>query len=188
MFWGALAVRRDGSVMVPTDKGLAIRREGAWSVIDEQRGLRAAMTSAVVPNRRIFPVAGSIRATLPGFTTAHTAPSEVSPSQRTLSPPKPSFLVQVRGVPRPSSRAKPIEVPTQRRTGSPAPLRTAVSSTTWTGCGLPRPAASSATTGRLLPDASAASINRHPSSTRRGLSRKTNRGPCGSPTPTGCGA
>ena len=31
IFWGALTVGRDGSVMVPTDKGLAIRREGDWS-------------------------------------------------------------------------------------------------------------------------------------------------------------
>jgi signal transduction histidine kinase len=36
-----------------------------------------------------------MRATLPGFTTAHTAPSEVSPSHRTLSPPSPSFLVRL---------------------------------------------------------------------------------------------
>lgn len=51
VFWGALAVGPDGSVMVPTDKGLAIRREGVWSVIDEQRGLRIAMTSAVLEDR-----------------------------------------------------------------------------------------------------------------------------------------
>ncbi len=46
--WGALTVSRDGSLIVPTDKGLAIRREGRWKVIDEQRGLHAAMTTAVV--------------------------------------------------------------------------------------------------------------------------------------------
>src|ERR1035441_8660717 len=63
--------------------------------------------------RRIFPVAGLTRATLPGFTTAHTVPSDVSPSHRTLSPPRPFFLVQVRGGPPPSNRAKPREVPTQ---------------------------------------------------------------------------
>jgi signal transduction histidine kinase/DNA-binding response OmpR family regulator len=51
IFSGALTAGRDGSVMVPTDKGLAIRREGNWSVIDEQRGLRTAMTSAVVEDR-----------------------------------------------------------------------------------------------------------------------------------------
>ena len=37
--------------MVPTDKGLAIHREGNWRVIDEQRGLRTAMTSAVLEDR-----------------------------------------------------------------------------------------------------------------------------------------
>ena len=37
--------------MVPTDKGLAIRRDGAWRVIDDQRGLRTAMTSAVLEDR-----------------------------------------------------------------------------------------------------------------------------------------
>src|SRR5580692_676769 len=51
VFWGALTVGRDGSVMVPTDKGLAIRREGNWSVINEQRGLHTAMTSAVLEDR-----------------------------------------------------------------------------------------------------------------------------------------
>jgi signal transduction histidine kinase len=51
IFWGALTVGGDGSVMVPTDKGLAIYREGNWRVIDEQRGLRAAITSAVVEDR-----------------------------------------------------------------------------------------------------------------------------------------
>jgi len=51
IFWGALTIGQDGSVMVPTDKGLAIGREGSWSVIDEQRGLRTAMTSAVVEDR-----------------------------------------------------------------------------------------------------------------------------------------
>jgi signal transduction histidine kinase/streptogramin lyase/ActR/RegA family two-component response regulator len=51
IFWGALTLGRDGSVMVPTDKGLAIYREGNWKVIGEQRGLRTAMTSAVVEDR-----------------------------------------------------------------------------------------------------------------------------------------
>ncbi|MGD0047325.1 MAG: ATP-binding protein [Bryobacteraceae bacterium] len=51
IFWGALTTGQDGSVMVPTDKGLAIRRAGKWSVIDEQRGLRTAMTSAVLEDR-----------------------------------------------------------------------------------------------------------------------------------------
>src|ERR1017187_3019316 len=51
IFWGALITGRDGSVMVPTDKGLAIRREGNWTVINEQRGLRSAMASAVWEDR-----------------------------------------------------------------------------------------------------------------------------------------
>ena len=51
IFWGALITGRDGSVMVPTDKGLAVRREGNWTVIDEQHGLRTAMTSAVLEDR-----------------------------------------------------------------------------------------------------------------------------------------
>ena len=51
IYWGALTAGRDGSVMVPTDNGLAIRRQGAWRVIDEQRGLGAAMTSAVLEDR-----------------------------------------------------------------------------------------------------------------------------------------
>jgi signal transduction histidine kinase/ligand-binding sensor domain-containing protein/ActR/RegA family two-component response regulator len=54
MFWGALAVGRDGSVLVPTDEGLAIRQgagAGDWKVIDQQRGLRSAMTSAVLEDR-----------------------------------------------------------------------------------------------------------------------------------------
>ncbi len=51
IFWGALITGRDGSVMVPTDKGLAVRREGNWTVIDERRGLRSAMTSAVLEDR-----------------------------------------------------------------------------------------------------------------------------------------
>jgi signal transduction histidine kinase/ligand-binding sensor domain-containing protein/CheY-like chemotaxis protein len=51
IYWGAVTAGRDGSVLVPTDKGLATRREGAWSLIDERRGLRAAMTSAVVEDR-----------------------------------------------------------------------------------------------------------------------------------------
>jgi signal transduction histidine kinase/AmiR/NasT family two-component response regulator/streptogramin lyase len=50
-YWGALTVDRDGSVMVPTDKGLAIRREGNWSLVGEGTGLRTAMTSAVLKDR-----------------------------------------------------------------------------------------------------------------------------------------
>jgi signal transduction histidine kinase/CheY-like chemotaxis protein len=50
-YWGALAAGRDGAVMVPTDKGLAIHREGHWTVTGEKQGLRTAMTSAVLEDR-----------------------------------------------------------------------------------------------------------------------------------------
>src|ERR1039458_8345844 len=49
-FWGALTVSRDGLVMVPTDKGLALR-DGRWRVIDDQRGLPSAMTAAAIEDR-----------------------------------------------------------------------------------------------------------------------------------------
>ena len=51
IFFGALTVDRDGSVMVPTDHGLAIRRDGIWSLIDQRAGLRTAMTSSVLEDR-----------------------------------------------------------------------------------------------------------------------------------------
>jgi hypothetical protein len=51
VFWGALTAGRDGSVMVPTEKGLAILRQGNWTVLDQQRGLRTSMTSAVLQDR-----------------------------------------------------------------------------------------------------------------------------------------
>ena len=47
-FWGALTLGRDGSVMVPTDKGLAVLREGNWEIVDDYRGLPVAMSSAVL--------------------------------------------------------------------------------------------------------------------------------------------
>ena len=51
IFWGALTTLRDGSLIVPTDNGIAIRRAGGWSVVNEQRGLPAAMASAVLEDR-----------------------------------------------------------------------------------------------------------------------------------------
>jgi signal transduction histidine kinase/CheY-like chemotaxis protein len=51
MFWGAVTTTRDGSVMVPTDQGLAIRNAAGWTMLDRQRGLRSAMTSAVLEDR-----------------------------------------------------------------------------------------------------------------------------------------
>jgi PAS domain S-box-containing protein len=50
-FWGALTLGRDGSIMVPTDRGLAIHTEAGWSVVNRQRGLRNEMTGAVLEDR-----------------------------------------------------------------------------------------------------------------------------------------
>ena len=36
-FWGAITITRDGSVMVPTDQGLAIRSAAGWTVVDRGR-------------------------------------------------------------------------------------------------------------------------------------------------------
>ena len=51
MYWGALSVGPDGELMVPTDKGVAIYQDGQWSLIDESRGLRISMASAVLRDR-----------------------------------------------------------------------------------------------------------------------------------------
>jgi signal transduction histidine kinase/DNA-binding response OmpR family regulator/ligand-binding sensor domain-containing protein len=51
MFWGAVTITRDGSVMVPTDQGLAIRSASGWTVVDRRQGLRIAMTSAALEDR-----------------------------------------------------------------------------------------------------------------------------------------
>ncbi len=51
VFWGAMTEGRDGSIMVPTDRGLAIQRDGNWQLINQQRGLRTSMTSAVLEDR-----------------------------------------------------------------------------------------------------------------------------------------
>ena len=51
MFWGALAIVRDGSIMVASDQGLAIRSRSGWSVVDQQHGLRTSMTSAALEDR-----------------------------------------------------------------------------------------------------------------------------------------
>lgn len=48
MYWGSLTIGADGTVMVPTDKGVALYREGRWSVIDESRGLGSAMATSVL--------------------------------------------------------------------------------------------------------------------------------------------
>jgi signal transduction histidine kinase/DNA-binding response OmpR family regulator len=51
MFWGAITITRDGSVIVPTDQGLAIRSAAGWMVVDRQRGLPSPMTSAALEDR-----------------------------------------------------------------------------------------------------------------------------------------
>ncbi len=50
-FWGALTLGRDGSVMVPTDKGLAIHTAAGWSLVNRERGLHNEMTAAVLEDR-----------------------------------------------------------------------------------------------------------------------------------------
>ncbi len=59
---GTLTMGRDGSVMVPTDKGLTIGSAGGWSVVDDRRGLRSAMTTAVLEDRE-----GSLWIGMAGF-------------------------------------------------------------------------------------------------------------------------
>jgi signal transduction histidine kinase/CheY-like chemotaxis protein len=51
IYWGALTLGHDGSLMIPTDKGLEIFGKGNWSVVDDQSGLRTAMVSAVMEDR-----------------------------------------------------------------------------------------------------------------------------------------
>jgi len=51
MYWGALSIGADGELMVPTDKGVAINRGGSWSLLDESRGLRTSLASAVLLDR-----------------------------------------------------------------------------------------------------------------------------------------
>ena len=51
MYWGALTRTRDGKLLVPTDRGLAIYQSGRWEVIDESRGLRTSLTTAALVDR-----------------------------------------------------------------------------------------------------------------------------------------
>jgi signal transduction histidine kinase/ligand-binding sensor domain-containing protein/ActR/RegA family two-component response regulator len=52
MYWGALTIGPDGAVMVPTDKGLAIKRDGRWTLLDESGGLSTPVTTAVLRDRQ----------------------------------------------------------------------------------------------------------------------------------------
>jgi PAS domain S-box-containing protein len=50
-YWGALALGRDASVLVPTDRGLAIHTAAGWNVVDRMRGLSTETTAAVLEDR-----------------------------------------------------------------------------------------------------------------------------------------
>jgi ligand-binding sensor domain-containing protein len=50
-FWGAITLTRDGSVMVPTDRGLAVYSKSGWSILNRKRGLRNENTVAVLEDR-----------------------------------------------------------------------------------------------------------------------------------------
>jgi len=51
MFWGAITIGKDGSVIVPTDQGLAVRSAAGWTVVDRRLGLPSTMTSAALEDR-----------------------------------------------------------------------------------------------------------------------------------------
>jgi signal transduction histidine kinase/ligand-binding sensor domain-containing protein/CheY-like chemotaxis protein len=50
-FWGALTLGRNGSVLVPTDHGLAIHSDAGWDVVNRQRGLRKENSAAILEDR-----------------------------------------------------------------------------------------------------------------------------------------
>ncbi|HEY6339877.1 MAG TPA: ATP-binding protein [Bryobacteraceae bacterium] len=50
-FWGAIAPGQDGSLLVPTDQGLAIYTTAGWSVINRQRGLRNEKAASALEDR-----------------------------------------------------------------------------------------------------------------------------------------
>ena len=50
-FWGAMTLAQDGSIMIPTDQGLAIHTQTGWNIINRQRGLRTENTGAVLEDR-----------------------------------------------------------------------------------------------------------------------------------------
>ena len=200
-FWGALTVDPYGSLLVPTDKGLAIRGEGGWRVMDEQRGMNRAMISAVLRDRE-----GSLWVALIGagvnrwlgygeweaWTKAQGLPSDVIWSIRRdrkgalwVGTSLGLARLDERGTVRTWTRKDGLGgtrsiagrdvrrlhlgggeagqrcahrcgyrrrlVRSAGRPGSLArPAHRGFSSTIWAGCGLRRPAASFATTGRLF--------------------------------------
>src|ERR1035438_4638004 len=84
-----------GRSLRKTPQGVAAHSRPRWSTKPRWEVSQGSPSAA--PTIRIPPFAGSMRTMPPGFTTAQMAPSEVSPSHRTLPPPKPAFLVQTRG-------------------------------------------------------------------------------------------
>ena len=51
MYWGAITVEPDATVLAPTDNGLVMFKDGRWSVADESSGLRSSITTAVLRDR-----------------------------------------------------------------------------------------------------------------------------------------
>ncbi len=51
IFFGALSQGRKGSILVPTDEGLAVRRGQNWTLVDDKRGLHTSMTTAALEDR-----------------------------------------------------------------------------------------------------------------------------------------
>jgi len=52
MYWGALAAGPDGTLLVPSDAGVAVRERGRWSLLDETKGLRSSMIAAALIDRQ----------------------------------------------------------------------------------------------------------------------------------------
>jgi signal transduction histidine kinase/CheY-like chemotaxis protein len=86
MFWGAITLARDGSLMIPTDQGLAIRSTAGWTVVDHRRGLRSSLTIAALEDREGSVWVGLIGAGLArwlgrgeweSWTTAEGLPSDL---------------------------------------------------------------------------------------------------------------
>jgi signal transduction histidine kinase/CheY-like chemotaxis protein/streptogramin lyase len=51
IFFGALSQGRNGSILVPTDEGLAVRVGQNWTLVDDRRGLHTSMISAALEDR-----------------------------------------------------------------------------------------------------------------------------------------
>ncbi len=51
IFFGALGQGRDGSILVPTDEGLAVKRGENWTLVNDRHGLHTSMTAAALEDR-----------------------------------------------------------------------------------------------------------------------------------------